>query len=360
MRGSMKNQPDKPGPPFTVKEIAKYLKCPFEGNGKTKIKGISSIENAQKGDLVFCSKKKYRKSLKKSLASAAIIPRDQKFDQIPVIKSENPHLSFIRVIELLYQPERPKPGVHELASVSQSADIGSPISVGAFSYIGDHAVVGDGTIIFPHVTIYPNVKIGRNCIIHSNVSIRSSTEIGNQVIIHNGVILGSDGFGYIKKKDSSYAKIPQRGKLLIKDNVEIGANTTVDRASLDDTIIHEGVKIDNLVQIAHNVEIGENSIIAGQSGISGSVKVGKNVIMGGQAGIADHIRIGDDVIIAAKSGVSGNIRPKSIVAGYPHRDIRTWRKIWASLSQLRPMMKEVNRLKKRIQKLENQNKNTRE
>jgi UDP-3-O-[3-hydroxymyristoyl] glucosamine N-acyltransferase len=354
----MKKQPDQTASPLTVKKIAEFLNCPFKGNGKTIIKGISSLEKAKKGDLVFLSQKKYRKILEHSKASAAIIPIDETFDQIPVIQSENPHLSFIRIIELLYQPEIPEPGIHGQAWVSQSAKIGSQVSIGAFSNIGDRVKVGDGTTIYPLVTIYPNVKIGKNCIIHSNVSIRSSTEIGNEVIIHNGVTLGSDGFGYVKKKDGSYDKIPQIGQLLIKDKVEIGANTTVDRASLDSTTIHHGVKIDNLVQIAHNVDIGRNTIIAGQSGISGSVKVGKSVIMGGQVGIADHLNIGDNVIIAGKTGVIGNIRPNSIVAGYPHRDIKAWRKIWASLSQLRPMMKEFKRLKKRVEDLEKEKKNT--
>lgn len=354
----MKNQPKKPVPPLTVKKIAKYLNCSFEGNGETVIKGVSSLEKADKGDLVFFSQKKYRKSLQKTHASAAIIPMDEEFEQLPVIKSENPHLSFVKVIELLHHSQLPKPGIHPNASVSPLARIGTDVSIGAFVSIGDHAVIGDRTVIFPLVTIYPDVKIGKDCVIHSNVAIRSSTEIGSKVILHNGVKLGSDGFGYVKKKEGPYAKIPQIGKLIIKDNVEIGANTSIDRASLDQTVIHQGVKIDNLVQIAHNVIIGKDSIIAGQAGISGSVKVGKNVIMGGQVGIADHIEIGDNTIIAAKTGVSGNIPPDSIIAGYPHRTLTEWKKIWASLSRLRPMMKELNRLKKRIKKLENNKNNT--
>lgn len=348
----MKKKPDKLVPPFTVSQLAEYLNCPYEGEEKTIIKGVSNLEKAEKGDLVFFSQKKFRKSLESTQASCAIVPPDEKFSRIPTIKSDNPHLSFIKVIELFYSPEFPEPGIHPSAFVSQTARIGSDVSVGAFTSIGNRVVVGDKTIIYPLVAVYPNVKIGKNCIIHSNVSIRSSTEIGNGVIIHNGVTLGSDGFGYVKKKDQAYTKVPQIGRLIIKDNVEIGSNTAVDRASLESTIIHKGVKIDNLVQIAHNVEIGENSIIAGQTGISGSVKIGKNVIMGGQVGIADHIEIGDNTIIAAKTGVSGNLQSNSIVAGYPHQDMRTWRKIWASLSQLRPMIKEVNRLKKRIENLE--------
>jgi len=351
----MKKKPEKPNLPLTVKKIAEYLNCPFEGKGETLIKGISSLEKAGKGDLVYLSEKKYRKYLENTNASAAIIPINEKFHHLPVIKSKNPHLSFVKIIKILFPPILPEPGIHPGASVSPTARIGAHVSIGAFASIGDNTVIGDRTIIFPLVTIYSGVHIGEDCVIHSNVSIRSSTEIGNEVILHNGVILGSDGFGYIKKENNTQTKIPQIGKLLIKDNVEIGANTIIDRAALDSTIIHKGVKIDNLVQIGHNVKIGENSIIAGQTGISGSVNVGKNVIMGGQVGIADHTRIGDNVLIAAKSGVSGNVPPNSIVAGSPHRDIATWRKTWASLSQLRPMIKEVKKLKKRLEKLEKKN-----
>jgi UDP-3-O-[3-hydroxymyristoyl] glucosamine N-acyltransferase len=352
----MKKLPEKPSPPFTVKKIAKYLHCPFEGSGETIIKGVSSLEKAKKGDLVFFSQQKFRKSLEKTRASAAIIPVSETFNRVPVIKSENPHLNFIKVIELLHYPELPEPGIHATASISPSAKIEPHVSIGAFACIGDNVEIGSRTIIFPLVTIYPGVIIGQDCIIHSHVSIRSSTKIGKGVIIHNGVTLGSDGFGYVKKKDGSYTKIPQIGKVIIKDNVEIGANTAVDRAALDSTVIHRGVKIDNLVQIGHNVKIGENSIIAGQTGISGSVKVGKNVVMGGQVGIGDHIEIGDNVIIAGKSGVIGNIPPDMIIGGYPHQDIMTWKKIWASLSQLRPLIKEVKSLKKRLEKFENKEK----
>ena len=356
MRGSMKKQRDKPSPPYTVNKIAEYLNCPFEGNGQAIIKGISSLEKAKNGDLVFISDRKFRKLLEGTQASAAIIPTSEAFSRIPVIKSENPHLSFIKVIELFHHSELPEPGIHPTASVSPMAKIGNHVSIGAFSYIGDNVEIGKGTTVFPLVTIYPGVSIGQDCIIHSHVSIRSSTEIGKNVIIHNGATVGSDGFGYVKKKDGSYEKIPQIGKTVIKDRVEIGVNTAVDRAALDSTVINRGVKIDNLVQIGHNVKIGENAIIAGQTGISGSVKVGKNVVMGGQVGVADHIEIGDNVIIAAKTGVTCSVPPNAVIAGYPHLDIMKWRKIWASLSQLRPLMKEVKRLKKRLEILENKEK----
>ena len=196
------------------------------------------------------------------------------------------------------------------------------------------------------------MKIGREVVIHSHVSIREEIQIGNRVIIHNGAVIGSDGFGYLQDKNRSHIKIPQIGRVIIEDDVEVGANTAIDRATLGETIIKKGTKIDNLVQIAHNVEIGPHSILAGQVGIAGSTKIGKNVIMGGQVGVGDHIKIEDRVIIAAKSGVTKDIPADSIVAGYPHMDIKDWRKSRALLPQLYDLSKEIKRLKKKIEELE--------
>ena len=212
--------------------------------------------------------------------------------------------------------------------------------------------IGAKTVIFPFVAIYQRVKIGRETVIHSHVSIREEVKIGNRVIIHNGASIGSDGFGYLQGKDRSHIKIPQAGTVIIEDDVEVGANTTIDRASLGETIIKKGTKIDNLVQIAHSVEIGQNSILAGQVGIAGSTKIGTNVILAGQVGVADHVKIGDNVIVAAKSGVSKDIPAGSIVAGYPHLDIKDWRKTRSLLPQLYDLAKDIKRMKKKVEELE--------
>jgi UDP-3-O-[3-hydroxymyristoyl] glucosamine N-acyltransferase len=338
--------------PISVSELAKLLKCPYKGKGSTKICGVASLEDADVGDLVYFAQPKYRKLLEQTRASVAIIPREEKFSRITVIKSDNPHLSFIRAVEYFFEPYLPAPGIHPQASISPSAKIGKGVSIGPFSYIGDGVEIGSGTIIFPLVVIYPYTKIGRNCLIHSNVSIREGSELGNRVIIHNGAIIGSDGFGYIRGKSKSHIKIPQKGVVILEDDVEVGANTTIDRASLGATIIRKGTKIDNLVQIAHNVEVGSHTIIAAQTGIAGSSRLGKNVIAAGQVGIADHVKIGDSVIIAAKSGVTKDIPAHSTVAGIPHLDIKDWRKVWASIPQLYDLLKEVKKLKKKIEKLE--------
>jgi len=349
----MKQNPEKNHPSMSVEELAGLLSCPFEGDGKTEIRGVSSLERAGEGDLVFLAHPKYRTLLEESRASAAIIPAGEKYDRIPVIRSEDPHLAFIKAVEVFYSPYRLKPGIHPSAIVSPSVKTGKEVAVGAFAYIGDRVSIGAKTVIFPFVAIYPGVKIGKECVIHSHVSIREEIRIGNRVIIHNGASIGSDGFGYLQDKDGSHIKIPQTGTVIIEDDVEVGANAAIDRASLGETIIKKGTKIDNLVQIAHNVEIGPNSILAGQVGISGSVKIGKNVIMGGQVGVGDHIHIGDKAIVVGKTGVTKDIPPGSIVAGYPHQNIREWLKTRALLSRLHDLIKDIKGLKKKVEELEN-------
>jgi UDP-3-O-[3-hydroxymyristoyl] glucosamine N-acyltransferase len=343
---------NKQSDPIRVSELAKRLNCAYIGKGTTLISGISSLEDAEEGDLVFLGHRKFRNQLEQTKASAAIIPVDETFDRIPVIKSENPQFSFIQAMEYFFQPHRPKPGIHALAFVAPTAKIGKNVSIGAFASIGDDAEIGNRSVIFPSVSIYPHSRLGQGCTVHSHVSIRENSVIGNRVIIHNGAVIGSDGFGYIKDKKKSHIKIPQKGIVVLEDDVEIGANTTIDRASLGKTIIRKGTKVDNLVQIAHNVDIGSDVILVAQTGIAGSSKIGKNVIAGGQVGISDHIEIGDNVIMAAKSGVTKSIPANSIVSGSPHLDIREWRKAWVSIPQLYNLLKEIKRLKKKIEQLE--------
>lgn len=344
--------PEKKVLPIRLSEMAKRLDCSYKGKGTTMISGVATLEDAEKGDLVFLAHRKYRNQLERTKASAAIIPEDETFDRIPIIKSTNPQLSFIKALQYFFKPYRPAPGTHSLAYVSPTAKIGKDVAIGAFVHIGDGVVIGSRTVIFPFVAIYPGVKVGRNCIIHSHVSIREESVIGNRVIIHNGAVIGSDGFGYIQDNKKSHIKIPQRGVVVIENDVEIGANTTIDRAFLGKTIIKKGTKIDNLVQIAHNVEVGSDVILAAQTGIAGSSKIGKKVIAGGQVGIADHVEIGDRVIMAAKSGVTKSIPADAMVAGIPHLDIREWRKAWVSIPQLYDLLKEIKKLKKKIETLE--------
>lgn len=337
---------------LTVKELAERLSCLFEGDGTVVITGVAELDKAGQGDLVFCAKPKFMPSLETTNASAVILPPGLKFDRIPVLRAEDQHLAFVRATEIFHRPYRPEPGIHPAAVIAASAKLGKDVSIGAFSVVGDEAEIGEGTVLFPHVTVYPRVKIGAATVVHSNTALREGVRIGSRVIIHNGVVIGADGFGYIKGQDGAHIKIPQIGTVVIEDDVEIGANTTIDRAALGETIIRRGAKIDDLVMVAHNVEVGENAILIAQVGIAGSSTVGRNTILSGQVGIADHIDVGDNVIVAAKSGVTGDIPSGAFVSGSPHLDIRDWRKFWVLAPHLYDIVKDFKKLKARFEELE--------
>jgi UDP-3-O-[3-hydroxymyristoyl] glucosamine N-acyltransferase len=337
---------------LTVERLARLLDCRFEGDGKRVISGIAGLENAGPGDLVFLASPKFRKLLEGSPAAAAIVPPQEPFRGMPVIFSATPQLTFIRAVELFFQPYRPEPGIHPTAQVSPSARIGQSVAIGALTVIGDKAEIGDRTVIFPLVAIHPRVKIGEDCVIHSHVSVREDVRIGSRVILHCGAVIGSDGFGYLKLEDNTHKKIPQTGTVVIEDDVEIGANSAVDRAALGETVIRRGAKIDNLVQVAHNVEVGENAILAGQVGIAGSSKIGKNVVLAGQVGVADHLSVGDNVIAIAQTGIAQDVPAGSVVAGTPQLDVRDWRKASVLLPQLYDLVKDMKKLKARVEELE--------
>ncbi len=335
-----------------VRDLARLLDCPFEGDGGVVISGVAALESAGPGDLVFLSQERMKPLLDRTGASAAVLPPGIPFDRIPVLRSADPHRAFIKAVELLWSPYRPSPGIHPAAVVASSARLGREVSIGALSVVGEEAEIGDRTVVFPLVSIYPGVKIGKDCVLHSHVSLREGVTLGDRVVLHSGVVVGSDGFGYLPEPDGSRRKIPQKGAVVIEDDVEVGANTAIDRAALGATVIGRGTKIDNLVQVAHNVVIGPDSVLAGQAGIAGSSRLGRRVILSGQVGVSDHVNIGDDVVIAAKSGVAKNIPAGSFVSGSPHLDIRDWRQFWASAPRLYDLVKEVKRLAARVEKLE--------
>jgi len=339
---------------LTVEDLARRLGCRFEGDGSRFITGVAGLDNARSGDLVFLAAPKLRKFLESSPAAAAIVPPGETFRGMPVILSETPHLTFIRAVELFFQPYRPTPGIHSTAVVSPAAKLGRGVAVGALTVIGDGVEIGDGTVLFALVSVYPRVKIGRDCVIHSQVTIREDVRLGSRVILHSGTVIGADGFGYLKLEDGTHKKIPQTGTVVIEDDVEIGANSAVDRAALGETVIRRGAKIDNLVQVAHNVEIGENAILAGQVGIAGSSRIGKNAVLAGQVGVADHLSVGDDVVAIAQTGIAHDVPAGAVVAGTPQLDVRDWRKASVLLPQLYDLVKDVKRLKARVEELEKQ------
>ncbi|MBM3294597.1 MAG: UDP-3-O-(3-hydroxymyristoyl)glucosamine N-acyltransferase [Candidatus Aminicenantes bacterium] len=345
---------------LTVRELAKRLGCPYEGDGELEISGCSSLEGgrAGAGDLVFlapsqtASQARLRPLLEATAAGAAILPPGEAFDRLPVIRSENPHLAFIRAVEIFHRPFRPAPGVHPTAAVSPTAKLAPGVSIGALSVVGDEAEIGPGTVIFPLVSIYPRVRIGADCLLHSGVVVREDVRIGDRVVLHNGVSVGADGYGYLRGPDGGHLKIPQVGTVVIEDDVEIGANSAVDRAALGETVIRKGAKIDDLVMVAHNVEVGENALLVAQVGIGGSSKIGRGAILGGQVGVPDHIDIGEGAIAAAKSGITNDIPAGGFVSGSPHLDVRVWRKFWAAAPQLYGLLKEFKRLRARVEELE--------
>ena len=323
---------------LTVAELAQRLGCPFEGEGETIIRGVASLESAGEGDLVFLAHPKFRPLYEQTEASAVIVSPEEKQGEIPCLRSKTPNLTFLRAIEIFFQPYLPESGIHPKAVVAESAKLGKDVSVGAYSVVGEEA----------EIDIYPYVKIGTGCILHSQVTVREGCILGNRVFLQNGAVIGADGFGYARKGDGTHVKIPQMGTVILEDDVEVGANTTIDKAAMDKTIIRRGTKIDNLVQIAHSAEVGENTIIISQAGIAGSSKIGKNVIIAGQAGIPDHITIGDNAIIAAQAGVTKDVQAGTAVAGSPHMKIKEYWRMWANVKKIPDLIKELKELKSKI------------
>lgn len=335
----------------SLKEIAELVGGKIVGDESIEVEGIAGIEEAKKGEISFISDPKHLSLLKTTQASAVIVSREVKEARVPLIQVENPYLAFAKVMRIFVPYQKPTKGTHPSAIVSEGVDLGKGISIGAHSVIEEGARIGDNTIIYPLVYIGKGSRIGRDCIIYPQVMIREEVEIGNRVIIHSGTVIGSDGFGYIKVKGKQY-KVPQIGKVVIEDDVEIGANVTIDRATLGKTWIKRGVKIDNLVQIAHNVVIGEDSVIVAQVGISGSTEIGKGVTLAGQSGVVGHIKIGDGAIVGGRAGVLKSIPPNTIVSGYPARPHTQAKRIEASVLRLPELYKLVRELKRRIEDLE--------
>lgn len=315
---------------FTAKQIAEILNGTIEGNPDVTVNNLSKIEEGKEGTLSFLANPKYSRFLYKTKASIVIVNSDfipEKEISSTLIKVENAYSAFASLLEMYNEVKLNKSGISEQAFISESAKIGKNIYLGDFAYLGDCVEIGDNVKIYPHAFIGNNAKIGANTTVFAGVKIYSDCIIGNDCTIHAGVVIGGDGFGFAPQTDNNYKKVAQIGNVVIEDFVEIGANTTIDRATMGSTIIHKGVKLDNLIQIAHNVEIGENTVIAALTGVSGSSKIGKNCMIGGQVGVAGHIEIADEVKIGAQSGVSTSIRKKgAIILGAPAFDISKSRK----------------------------------
>ncbi len=343
---------------FTAKQIAGFINAQIEGNENTVVLGFNNIESAKEGDLSFLANPKYEEFLYESKASLIIVNKMLLLKQsvsATLLRVDDAYAAFETLLKM-YQDLQLQSlnGIEVNSYIATSATVDENVYVGAFAYLSENVYIGKGSKIYPQVFIGSNVKIGENAILYAGVKIYKDCIIGNNVIIHAGAVIGADGFGFAPNTDGSYQKIPQIGNVIIEDNVEIGANATIDRATLNSTIIKKGAKIDNLVQIAHNVELGENTAIAAQAGISGSTKVGKNVMIAGQAGIVGHINIADRTIVTAQSGVTKSTQIKQIVSGSPAIEHRQNNRSNVVVKRLPELEKKIYELEKLVKELSKQ------
>jgi UDP-3-O-[3-hydroxymyristoyl] glucosamine N-acyltransferase len=334
-----------------LRELAELVHGQVKGDPSAEIIGVAPCEMAQEGEITFIRSKKYRSLLETTRASAVITPSEVVSEKKNLLWVENPQLAFAKIPSLYHHKPYRATGIHKTAWISPTARVGKDVSIAPFAVIGEGVVVGDRVAIHSGVFVGDNSTIGEDTVIHANVSIYGNTTIGKRVVLHSGVVLGSDGFGYVRDGETHF-KIPQVGGVTIEDDVEVGANSTIDRGTIGQTIVKRGVKIDNLVQVAHNVVIGENSIIVAQVGIAGSTRVGRNVILAGQVGVADHIEIGDSVIVAAQAGVGKDIPPNQIVQGSPTMPQRDFLRSSVVIPRLPQIKRTLDELVKRVKALE--------
>ena len=340
---------------FTAKAIASFLKGNIEGNPEAVVNTVSKIEEGKPGSLCFLANPQYTHFIYTTEATIVLVNNNFKAEKpvtATLIKVENAYEAFASLLEL-YNQSLPQPkGIDKLAFIDESAKIEENTYIGTFAYIGKNAKIGKNVKIYPQVFIGDNVKIGDNTTLFSGVKIYHECVIGSHCILHSGVVIGADGFGFAMQAVETYKKVPQIGNVVVENNVEIGANTTIDRATIGSTIIRQGVKLDNLIQIAHNVEIGENTVICAQTGISGSTKIGKKCMIAGQVGIIGHITIADEVKIAAQSGIGAAIKEKgTIVQGSPAFNIHDYQKSYVLFKQLPQLRKQILELQQEIKKL---------
>lgn len=344
---------------FSAKQIATYLHGEIVGNENETVHTFAKIEEGVPGAISFLSNPKYTHYIYTTLSSIVLVNKDLKLDhdvKTTLIKVDNAYESLAQLLTLYEQSKPKKTGIDPLASIAPTAKIGNNVYIGPFACVEDGVEIGDNTYIHPHVTIGCHAKVGNNTTLYPHVTIYQDCHVGNNCILHAGCVIGADGFGFAPSSQG-YDKIPQIGIVIIEDNVEIGANTCVDRATMGATVIHQGVKLDNLIQIAHNVEIGSHTVMASQGGVAGSAKIGEWCVFGGQVGIAGHIKVGDHVTIGAQSGIPGNTKSGSTLMGYPAVDPKIFarssvifKKLPEMYTELQNLQKEIDELKKQLNK----------
>jgi len=341
---------------FTAKDIAGLVGGTIDGNPDVKVNRLARIEDGEPEALSFLANPKYNPYIYSTRSSIVLVQSEFEVEQpitCTLIRVNDPYTAFANLLEIYDKMRKGKTGTSSLSSIAKSAVIGSNAYIGDFVVINDNVVIGDNVRIFPQCYIGENVKIGSGTTLYPGVIIYYDCTIGDNCTIHGGSVIGADGFGFAPQSDNNYKKVAQIGNVIIEDNVEIGANTTIDRATLGSTIIRRGVKLDNLIQVGHNVEIGENTVIAAQSGIAGSTKVGKNCMLGGQVGLAGHIVIADDVKIGAQAGLASTVhKPGSVLLGAPAIDISRFRRIIAIFNNLDKLYYSIRDLEKNIKQLQ--------
>ena len=342
---------------FTATTIAGFLKGEIEGNPDVKVNTVAKIEEGHEGALSFLANPRYENYIYTTESSVVLVNKDfvpTGKIKATLIRVENSYEAFASLLNLVAQSKPKKTGIHPTAIIESSSKIGSDVYIGAYAYIGENCIVGDNCRIYAQVYIGDGTIIGENCQIFPGVKIYHECIIGKRCIIHAGSVIGSDGFGFAPQSDSEFMKIPQLGNVILEDNVEIGANAAIDRATMGSTIVRKGVKIDNLVQIGHNVEIGENTVMAGQTGIAGSTKVGKNCMFAGQVGLAGHLKIADGTKIGAQAGVAGNVKEaNSIIQGTPAIDQRNFLRSSIVYKNLPALKLKIDALERELELLKN-------
>ena len=335
---------------FTAGQIAGILEGEVEGNPEIAVHKVAKIEEGEKGSLTFLANPKYTPYIYTTKASITIVNKDfipEHEIVTTLIKVDDAYASFSKLLEYYDKVKSAKVGVEQPSYLAESAIHGENLYMGAFSYVCEHVVMGEGVKIYPHAYVGENVKLGDNVTLFSGAKVFSDSIVGNNCVIHSGAIVGSDGFGFAPNKDGIFNKIPQTGNVILEEDIDVGAGTTIDRATLGSTILRKGVKLDNQIQIAHNVEIGEHTVIAAQTGIAGSTKIGKRCLIGGQVGIVGHIIIGDDVRIQAQSGIGRNIKNGEILQGSPALAYGDYNKSYVHFKNLPKIVNQINELDKK-------------
>lgn len=338
---------------MTLGQLVEQLGCRLEGGDpNAEISGVSTLEKAVEGEVTFLSNLRYAPKVKGTRATAVIAAEALSSIEAATLVSANPYHDFARALALFHSEPRPAAGIHPLASVAPSARVGANASIGPFAVVSERVVIGDRTVLHPHAVIYPDCEIGDDFVAHSHVSVRERTQIGHRVTLHNGVAIGGDGFGFAKTNEGRQFKIPQTGHVVIEDDVEVQTLTSIDKATMGETRIKRGAKIDSLCQIGHACVVGEDNIICAQTGLAGSTVLRENVIMAGQTGSAGHLTINKNAIVWAQSGLHSDVAEGAIVAGSPAFDSRDWLRSTTTLPKLPDLLRTVRALERRLAKLE--------